>query len=178
MLDGEIKRKRRGKSQSEADCGQPDGALGEDLPEPVFRRQVAQPGIPSAGADRAQAAQDPLRCEKGQQGAGTTEKGGRRHHAQHEPAGNTGIDCDPLARTSTLDQQDRGQLEQLRQEGRTREDGYRVEALEAIRMEVGDRLLQAYHQQGPDAYEPFRDWCEQPNASDAVTAVLASSTEH
>ena len=56
--------------------------------------------------------------------------------------------------------------------------GYRVEALEAIRMEVGDRLLQAYHQQGPDAYEPFRDWCEQPNASDAVTAVLASSTEH
>ncbi len=56
--------------------------------------------------------------------------------------------------------------------------GYRVEALEAIRMEVGDRLLQAYHQQGPDAYEPFRDWCEQPNASDAVAAVLASSTEH
>jgi len=56
--------------------------------------------------------------------------------------------------------------------------GYRVEALEAIRMEAGDRLLQAYHQQGPDAYEPFRDWCEQPNASDAVAAVLASSTEH
>ncbi len=56
--------------------------------------------------------------------------------------------------------------------------GYRVEALEAIRMEVGDRLLQAYHQQGPDAYEPFRDWCEQPNASDAVAAILASSTEH
>ncbi|MEG8041317.1 hypothetical protein QP164_00220 [Sphingomonas sp. LR59] len=56
--------------------------------------------------------------------------------------------------------------------------GYRVEALEAIRMEVGERLLQAYHQQGPDAYEPFRDWCEQPNASDAVAAVLASSTEH
>ncbi len=56
--------------------------------------------------------------------------------------------------------------------------GYRVEALEAIRMEAGDRLLQAYHQQGPDAYEPFRDWCEQPSASDAVAAVLASSTEH
>lgn len=56
--------------------------------------------------------------------------------------------------------------------------GYRVEALEAIRMEVGERLMQAYHQQGPDAYEPFRDWCEQPNASDAVAAVLASSTEH
>lgn len=56
--------------------------------------------------------------------------------------------------------------------------GYRVEALEVIRMEVGERLLQAYHQQGPDAYEPFRDWCEQPNASDAVAAVLASSTEH
>ncbi len=56
--------------------------------------------------------------------------------------------------------------------------GYRVEALEAIRMEVGERLLQAYHQQGADAYEPFRDWCEQPNASDAVAAVLTSSTEH
>jgi hypothetical protein len=56
--------------------------------------------------------------------------------------------------------------------------GYRVEALEAIRMEVGDRLLQAYLAHGPDAYEPFRDWCEQPNASDAVAAVLTSSTEH
>lgn len=56
--------------------------------------------------------------------------------------------------------------------------GYRVDALEAIRMEVGDRLLQAYHQQGPDAYEPFRQWCEQPNASDAVATALASSTEH
>jgi len=56
--------------------------------------------------------------------------------------------------------------------------GYRVEALEAIRMEVGERLLQAYHQQGPGAYDPFRDWCEQPTASDAVAAVLASSTEH
>ena len=56
--------------------------------------------------------------------------------------------------------------------------GYRVEALEAIRMEIGERLLRAYHQQGPDAYEPFRDWCEQPSASDAVAAVLASSTEH
>ena len=56
--------------------------------------------------------------------------------------------------------------------------GYRVEALEAIRMEVGERLLQAYHEQGPDGYEPFHDWCEQPNASDAVAAVLTFSTEH
>lgn len=56
--------------------------------------------------------------------------------------------------------------------------GYRVEALEAIRMEIGERLLRAYHQQGPDAYEPFRDWCEQPNASGAVAAILASSAEH
>ncbi len=56
--------------------------------------------------------------------------------------------------------------------------GYRVEALEAIRMEIGERLLQAYHQQGLDAYEPFRDWCEQPNASAAVAAILASNTEH
>ncbi len=56
--------------------------------------------------------------------------------------------------------------------------GYRVEALEAIRLEIGDRLMQAYYRQGPDAYGPFQRWCEQPNASDAVAAVLASSTEH
>lgn len=56
--------------------------------------------------------------------------------------------------------------------------GYRLEALEAIRMELGDRLMQAYHQHGPGAYEPFRQWCEQPNASDAVSAILASSAEH
>ena len=56
--------------------------------------------------------------------------------------------------------------------------GYRVEALEAIRVEVGGRLLEAYHQHGKEAYAPFRQWCEQPNASDAVAAVLASSTEH
>lgn len=56
--------------------------------------------------------------------------------------------------------------------------GYRVEALEAIRMEIGYRLMQAFHQHGPSAYEPFRDWCEQPNASNAVAAVLASTTEH
>jgi hypothetical protein len=55
--------------------------------------------------------------------------------------------------------------------------GYRVEALEAIRMEIGDKLLQAYHQHGEAAYAPFLQWCEQPNASDAVAAVLTSSTE-
>lgn len=56
--------------------------------------------------------------------------------------------------------------------------GYRVEALEAIRLEIGDKLMLAYHWHGEDAYEPFRQWCEQPTASDAVAAVLASSTEH
>jgi hypothetical protein len=56
--------------------------------------------------------------------------------------------------------------------------GYRIEALEAIRLEIGDKLMLAYHWHGEDAYEPFRQWCEQPNASDAVAAVLASSTEH
>lgn len=56
--------------------------------------------------------------------------------------------------------------------------GYRVEALEAIRLEIGDKLMLAYHWHGEDAYEPFRQWCEQPNASDAVAAVFASSTEH
>jgi len=55
--------------------------------------------------------------------------------------------------------------------------GYRVEALEAIRMEIGDRLLQAYHQHGEAAYAPFRQWCEQPNATDAITAALASNAE-
>lgn len=56
--------------------------------------------------------------------------------------------------------------------------GYRVEALEAIRMEIGDRLLRAHMQHGDAAYEPFRQWCDQPTASDAVAAVLTSSTEH
>lgn len=56
--------------------------------------------------------------------------------------------------------------------------GYRVEALDAIRMEVGDRLLQAYMQHGDAAYEPFRQWCDQPTASDAVAAALSSCTEH
>ena len=56
--------------------------------------------------------------------------------------------------------------------------GYRVEALEAIRLEIGDKLLLAYHWHGEDAYEPFRQWCDQPTASDAVAAVLSSSTEH
>lgn len=56
--------------------------------------------------------------------------------------------------------------------------GYRVEALEAIRMEVGDVLMQAYHRQGAEAWEPMQRWCEQPNASDAIAAVRAASTEH
>ncbi|MDQ0839393.1 hypothetical protein [Sphingomonas faeni] len=56
--------------------------------------------------------------------------------------------------------------------------GYRVEALEAIRMELGDRLLQAHMQHGDAAYEPFRQWCDQPTASDAVAALFVSSTEH
>ena len=55
--------------------------------------------------------------------------------------------------------------------------GYRVEALEAIRMEVGDRLLQAHMRHGDVAYEPFRQWCEQPNATDAISAALASNAE-
>lgn len=56
--------------------------------------------------------------------------------------------------------------------------GYRVEALEAIRLQVGDKLMQAYHQHGATAYEPLRQWCERPNASDAIAAAVASSTEH
>jgi hypothetical protein len=55
--------------------------------------------------------------------------------------------------------------------------GYRVEAIEAIRMEIGDRLMQAYHQHGEDAYAPFRQWCEQPNATDAISAAIASNAE-
>jgi hypothetical protein len=56
--------------------------------------------------------------------------------------------------------------------------GYRVEALAAIRLEVGDALLQAYHQHGQEEYEPFRRWCEQPSASDAVASVLSVVTAH
>jgi hypothetical protein len=56
--------------------------------------------------------------------------------------------------------------------------GYRVEALAAIRLEVGDELLRAYHEQGAAAYEPFGRWCAQPTASDAVAGVLASRTQH
>ncbi len=55
--------------------------------------------------------------------------------------------------------------------------GYRVEALEAIRMEAGDRLLQAYHQHGDAAYPAFRQWAEQPNATDAITAALSAGVE-
>ena len=55
--------------------------------------------------------------------------------------------------------------------------GYRVEALEAIRMEIGDRLMLAYHQHGDAAYAPFRQWAEQPNASGAITAALSASVE-
>ncbi len=53
--------------------------------------------------------------------------------------------------------------------------GYRAEALEAIRMEMGDRLLQAYHQHGDAAYPAFRHWAEQPNATGAITAALTAS---
>ena len=56
-------------------------------------------------------------------------------------------------------------------------DGYRAEALEAIRMEHGDRLLQAYHQHGDAAYPAFRQWAEQPNATGAITAALSASVE-
>lgn len=56
--------------------------------------------------------------------------------------------------------------------------GFRVECLEAIRMQVGEKLMADYHLHGEGAYEPFRQWCEQPNATDAILAAIASSTEH
>ncbi len=56
--------------------------------------------------------------------------------------------------------------------------GYRVEALAAIRLEVGDELLRAYHRHGAEAYAAFGHWCEQPSASDAVAGVLAAHTRH
>lgn len=56
--------------------------------------------------------------------------------------------------------------------------GFRVECLEAIRMQVGEKLMADYHQHGECAYEPFRQWCEQPNATDAILAAIASCTEH
>jgi len=48
--------------------------------------------------------------------------------------------------------------------------GYRVEALEQIRMEHGQRVLDAYHAQGAEAYPAFNAWCHAPSATAAIDA--------
>lgn len=53
--------------------------------------------------------------------------------------------------------------------------GYRAEALDAIRMAHGDRALQHYHATG--TYEPFRHWCSEPTATDAIDAALNSALD-
>lgn len=55
--------------------------------------------------------------------------------------------------------------------------GYRAEALEAIRMEIGDRLMMHYQEHGDAAYEPFRLWCEQPDTTAAIFAAINASVE-
>lgn len=50
--------------------------------------------------------------------------------------------------------------------------GYRAEALEMIRTEIGSRLLAFYEEHGEAVYEPFRQWCEQPDVTKAIDAAL------
>lgn len=53
--------------------------------------------------------------------------------------------------------------------------GYRAEALDAIRMAHGQRVLQAYHTIGDAAYPAYAAWCSEPDVTaaiaDAVNAV-------
>lgn len=53
--------------------------------------------------------------------------------------------------------------------------GYRAEALDAIRMAHGQRVMQAYHAIGDAAYPAYAAWCSEPDVTaaiaDAVNAV-------
>jgi hypothetical protein len=48
--------------------------------------------------------------------------------------------------------------------------GYRAEALERIREEHGQRVLDAYHAHGDPAYPLFQAWCVSPKVVDAIDA--------
>jgi hypothetical protein len=46
--------------------------------------------------------------------------------------------------------------------------GYRAEALDAIRMEIGTKLLAAFDADPDNAEGPFAAWCNQPTATGAI----------
>lgn len=54
---------------------------------------------------------------------------------------------------------------------------YRVEALTAIRDEIGGRALAFYEQHGEAGYEPFRQWCRQPDVTAAIDAAIIAHGE-
>ena len=53
--------------------------------------------------------------------------------------------------------------------------GYRAAALEQIRMQHGQRVLDAYHAEGAEAYPAFNAWCHAPNVTDAIDAAAQSA---
>ena len=53
--------------------------------------------------------------------------------------------------------------------------GYRVEALDQIRMQHGQRVLDAYHAEGAEAYPAFNAWCHAPNVTDAIDAAAQAA---
>lgn len=59
--------------------------------------------------------------------------------------------------------------------------GYRVDALDQIRMQHGQRVLDAYHAEGAEAYPAFNAWCHAPNVTNAIDsaaqAALAAKME-
>jgi len=52
--------------------------------------------------------------------------------------------------------------------------GYRAEALEAVRMEHGQRALDAYHTDPEASEAAFNAWCYAPTATQAIDAVMGS----
>jgi hypothetical protein len=55
--------------------------------------------------------------------------------------------------------------------------GYRAEALDAIRMAHGQRVLLAYHAIGDAAYPAFKAWCGEPDVTTAIDAALNTVRE-
>ena len=55
--------------------------------------------------------------------------------------------------------------------------GYRAEALDAIRMAHGQRVLLAYHAIGDAAYPAFEAWCGEPDVTTAIDAALNTVRE-
>lgn len=55
--------------------------------------------------------------------------------------------------------------------------GYRAEALTAIRDEIGGRMLAFYEEHGETGYEPMRQWCRQPDVTQAIDAAIVARAE-